>query len=221
MLSIFMIFQRLNELNQVIENCEYSKKTDQQNFKNKISAYLKQVLLEPEQGFLFFAKILKETVEKKGKIFVIGNGGSAGIASHFATDLLKGIEIPAMTLFDSNIMTCLSNDYGYEHVFSVPLKRLLRKEDSLVAISSSGNSKNIVNAAQVAVDHKISLITLSGFKKDNLLRKMGNLNIWINQEDYGLVETGHFFILHTIIDLWKVGYFSKNNKEQLAYAKQD
>lgn len=202
-----MIFKRLQELFHTIEKCEYTKEAK------------KQKDLTPMEGVFLFADLLKRVEKKQGKVFVIGNGGSAGIASHFATDLLKGINIPALTLVDSNIITCLSNDYGYEHVFSVPLKKLLKPEDLLVAISSSGKSQNILNAAEVAIEKKASLITLSGFLDDNPLRYMGNLNIWLGVEDYGLVETGHFFVLHTIVDLWKTGYFSKVEKEHLAYAK--
>ncbi len=212
-----MIFKRLQELYHSVETCEYTKQ-DQAKVKNN-DKNKKDNLLDPMEGVNLFGHLLQKTANNKGKVFVIGNGGSAGIASHFATDLLKGLNIPALTLFDSNIMTCLSNDYGYERVFSVPLERLMKKEDLLVAISSSGQSLNILNAAEVAQEKKASLITLSGFLSDNPLREMGDLNIWINAEDYGLVETGHFFILHTIVDLWKTDYFTKSIKDQLAYAK--
>ncbi|MFA5250753.1 MAG: SIS domain-containing protein [Parachlamydiales bacterium] len=206
-----MIFKRLQEFYHTVEKGRYTQGKET------------EALLEPLEGLFLFAAFLQKTLRAEGKVFVIGNGGSAGIASHFATDLLKALKIPALTLFDSNIMTCLSNDYGYEHVFSEPLKRLLKKEDLLVAISSSGKSPNILKAAQAALDQKASLITLSGFRFDNPLRFLGGLNIWLEAEDYGLVETGHFFILHTIVDLWKTGFFAKASKKvskgQLAYVK--
>ena len=203
-----MIFKRLQELYHVVEKCDYTKSKAKNN-----------KLLDPMEGINLFGQLLQKTEKKQGKVFVIGNGGSAGIASHFATDLLKGLNIPALTLVDSNIMTCLANDYGYEYVFSVPLKRLMKKEDVLVVISSSGQSQNILNAAEVALEKKASLITLTGFQAENPLRNMGDLNIWLNVKDYGLVETGHFFILHTIVDLWKTDYFVKAAKDQLTYAK--
>lgn len=131
---------------------------------------------------------------------MIGNGGSAGIASHFHTDLVKTLKIPAQTLYDANLMTCLGNDYGYEHIFSSSLQLVMRPQDLLVAISSSGKSPNILNAAKTAREKKAGLFTLSGFAEDNPLRQIGDLNYYINIADYGLVETGHFFLLHTIID---------------------
>lgn len=147
-------------------------------------------------------QLISETVRQKGIVYVIGNGGSAGIASHFSNDLMKALRIPSQTFYDSNLMTCLSNDIGYENVFSYPLERVLKREDLLVAISSSGKSPNILRAAEVAIQRKVPLLTLSGFLSSNPLRTMGNLNFWVDRADYGLVETAHFFLLHTIIDLW-------------------
>lgn len=138
----------------------------------------------------------------QGITYVIGNGGSAGIASHFANDLLKTLHLPAQTLYDSNLMTCLSNDLGYEHVFSTPLERLIKPVDILVAISSSGKSPNILRAVDIALERSTAVITLSGFEEQNPLRKKGQLNFWINAADYGLVESAHFFLLHSLVDLW-------------------
>ncbi|MBI3508829.1 MAG: SIS domain-containing protein [Chlamydiia bacterium] len=147
-------------------------------------------------------EMLGRVHDQRGIAYVIGNGGSAGIASHFSTDLIKSLKIPSSTLFDSNLVTCLSNDYGYDQVFCYPLEHILRPNDLLVAISSSGKSPNIIQAAQVALRKGVSLITLSGFSDQNPLRTMGDLNFWVAQNDYGLVETTHFFLLHTIIDFW-------------------
>ena len=76
----------------------------------------------------------------------------------------------------------------------------MREDDLLVAISSSGRSENILNACRVAEEKRGRVITLSGFSSKNPLRGMGDLNFWIDAKDYGLVETAHFFLLHTIID---------------------
>lgn len=146
------------------------------------------------------ASALLQTREKGGIVYVIGNGGSAGIASHFHTDLMKTLEIPAMTLFDSNLTTCVSNDFGYEHVFSMPLKTLLREDDLLIALSSSGQSRNILNAVKVAQNKNTQVITFSGFLANNPLRNAGNLNYFLDAQEYGLVEMGHFFLLHTLVD---------------------
>lgn len=170
-----------------------------------------------DQGLLQAAALIQAT---KGIVYVIGNGGSAGIASHFSNDLLKALHIPSQTLYDSNLMTCLSNDLGYEHVFSFPLEKLLKPTDLLVAISSSGKSPNILNATRVAQERQTPLITLSGFLPTNPLRTQGALNFWINRSDYGLVESAHFIILHSLIDLWKslTGTTSHVKNDRAAFA---
>jgi D-sedoheptulose 7-phosphate isomerase len=158
--------------------------------------------ISEEQALKMALDMIFETRSQNGIVYVIGNGGSAGIASHFSNDLMKALQIPSLTLYDSNLMTCLSNDIGYENIFSYPLEKLLKPNDLLVAISSSGKSPNILKAVEVAISRKAQLMTLSGFLENNPLRVLGRLNFWIDRSDYGLVETAHFFLLHTIIDLW-------------------
>ncbi len=162
--------------------------------------------IDEKEAFELAKSLISASSARGGIVYVIGNGGSAGIASHFSNDLMKALRISSQTLYDSNLMTCLSNDYGYEHVFSYPLEKLLRTNDLLVAISSSGKSPNIVKAAETASLRKIPIISLSGFSEMNPLRKCGRLNFWIDRSDYGLVEIAHFFLLHTIVDLWEKGH---------------
>ncbi|MCH9626118.1 MAG: Phosphoheptose isomerase [Chlamydiales bacterium] len=183
-----MFRQRLDELSGVIDRCVYT--TSQ----GEVSA---------SEALKMFHFLLEQVTQVEGIVYVIGNGGSAGIASHFCTDLLRTLQISAMTFSDSNILTCFANDFGYENVYKMPLMCNLRSRDLLVAISSSGSSQNIVEACQVARDKKAGLITLSGFEPDNALRGLGELNFWLESADYGLVETGHFFLLHTIVDTCK------------------
>ena len=161
-----------------------------------------KVLSESEALSLIF-RMISETAKRRGVVYVVGNGGSAGIASHFSNDLMKALKIPSQTLYDSNLITCLSNDLGYENVFSYPLERLMKSEDLLVAISSSGASHNILQAVKAARQRDASVFTLSGFQATNPLRAMGELNIWVDRCDYGLVESAHFVLLHTIVDSWK------------------
>ncbi|MBI5345832.1 MAG: SIS domain-containing protein [Chlamydiae bacterium] len=163
-----------------------------------------------DEGIKFSQELFQKCHENGGIIYVVGNGGSAGIASHFCNDLVKALQLASSTLVDSNLLTCMANDYGYEHSYSGSLKVLMKENDLLVAISSSGNSLNIINSVNVAQEKKAKVITLSGFKSINPLRKMGNINFWLNVSDYGLVETGHFFLLHTMVDLYNA-YFSQKN----------
>ncbi len=182
-----MFSERFRDLSKALQSCIY---TTQEHAVNE------------QEALKWAFRLLSETLLQKGIVYVIGNGGSAGIASHFSNDLMKALQIPSQTLFDSNLMTCLSNDYGYDQVFSYPLEKLLKPSDLLVAISSSGKSANIVKAAETALAKKAKLMTLSGFSEENPLRKLGQLNFWIDRPDYGLVETAHFFLLHTIVDVW-------------------
>jgi D-sedoheptulose 7-phosphate isomerase len=178
-----MIFNRLKTLNTIIEKCSCTRGLDQININ------------EAFNDFYSFLKSSKMT-------YVIGNGGSAGIASHFCIDLLKALKLPAAVLTDASVMTCMANDFGYDKVFSEQLNILIKESDLLVAISSSGNSANIINAVKVARSKGGKVITMSGFSQDNHLRQLGDINFWLPANDYGLVEMGHFFLLHTIVDLW-------------------
>jgi len=135
------------------------------------------------------------------KIIIIGNGGSASIASHAAIDFLNNGGIRALTFNDASILTCLSNDYGYPQVFAKPLSCFTDEGDILVAISSSGKSENILNAVKVARDLKAQIITLSGFAPANPLRVLGEYNFYVDSSCYGYVEVAHQLILHTIADL--------------------
>ena len=199
-----MFSKRLDELYKLLSKAEYSSPQKQ---------------LSESGAILAFHSLLRQTEESDGTVFVIGNGGSAGIASHFAIDLLNALKIAAQTLYDSNTLTCISNDYGYEEVFSRPLKLLLKPDDLLICISSSGNSQNILAAAQVAIEKDIPLITLSGFHPKNPLRSMGGLNFYLPIEDYGIVEMGHLFLLHTIIDSWKQISDAPIKTPSLSYAE--
>ena len=131
-----------------------------------------------------------------GNLFLVGNGGSAGVVSHILTDFINVNKLNARTLHESSLLSCISNDYGYENSFSEPLSTLAREKDLLIAVSSSGRSPNIHNAVKSIKKAGGEAITLSGFGEDNPLRSMGDLNIWLDSTSYGLVEIGHLFYLH-------------------------
>ena len=136
-----------------------------------------------------------------GKLMFIGNGGSAGIASHMAIDFTKNGRMPAMCFNDGAALTCMGNDYGYEEVFAKQLSFLARKGDVLFAISSSGSSENILRAVSVARQRGCAVITMSGFKADNPLRALGDMNFYIGLSEYGLVEVAHTAMIHAVVDL--------------------
>ncbi len=141
-------------------------------------------------------------VKRQGKTtFFIGNGGSAAIASHMTADFMKNGGMKTYSLYDNSVTTCMGNDYGYESIFSRPLEFLLNEDDLLVAISSSGNSANIINAVNVAKKKRANIITFSGFENDNKLKHMGKWNVYVPKSHYGMVESIHIVILQQIVDM--------------------
>jgi D-sedoheptulose 7-phosphate isomerase len=135
-----------------------------------------------------------------GKLIFIGNGGSAGIASHMAVDFSNSGRMRAITLSDGAALTCLSNDYGYEQAFAVQIEWHARPGDLLVAISSSGSSPNILNGVEKARASGCAVISFSGFGRDNPLRCLGDLNFYVASERYGFVEIAHAALCHAILD---------------------
>ncbi|MFA5935755.1 MAG: SIS domain-containing protein [Patescibacteria group bacterium] len=151
-----------------------------------------------------FATRCKAITEAGAKIMIVGNGGSAAIASHQSFDWWKNGKLRTMAFNDSSLLTGGANDFGYPDVFSQPIQMFGKKEDIVIAISSSGQSANIVNAAKKAREMGCFTMTLSAFKPDNPLRSAGDLNIYLETMEYGHAELGHETILHTILD-WHIG----------------
>ncbi|PPR79036.1 MAG: Phosphoheptose isomerase 1 [Alphaproteobacteria bacterium MarineAlpha2_Bin1] len=149
---------------------------------------------------LFIKKSYKSTRSGK-KLMFIGNGGSSTIASHMAEDFSKAANLRSLAFNDPAFITCLGNDYGYEHIFSKQIELFAQEGDILVAISSSGESMNIINAVKVAKELGCWILTLSGFKKNNQLNKLGNRNIYIPSDQYGFVEIAHLTICHGALDI--------------------
>jgi D-sedoheptulose 7-phosphate isomerase len=137
----------------------------------------------------------------KKRIFFIGNGGSNSICSHYMEDYAKIGRFQTFAFSDAALITCYANDYGYEQAMMEWVKVHWQEGDVLIAISSSGSSKNILNAAQFVTDQNGTLITISGFKPDNPLSKMGEINFNTPIDNYGIVENFHSVILHVILDL--------------------
>jgi D-sedoheptulose 7-phosphate isomerase len=133
------------------------------------------------------------------RIFFIGNGGSNSICSHMMEDFAKIAGFPTFSFSDAALITCFANDYGYENAMAEWLKIHFTEGDLLVAISSSGESKNILNAVDIAAK-KGKVITLSGFKQGNTLSQKGGINFYVNISNYGIVECFHQVILHIILD---------------------
>lgn len=135
------------------------------------------------------------------QIFFVGNGGSSAIASHMTVDFMKNGGMKTYSLYDNAVTTCMGNDYGYEYVFSRPLEFLGQENDLLVAVSSSGNSQNIVNAINTANAKNMETITFTGFKRNNKSKQLGAVNVYVPSEKYGIVESIHNLMLQQVVDL--------------------
>ena len=135
-----------------------------------------------------------------GTVYLLGNGASASIAAHTATDLTKMCKVPAMTFHDPNLMTCFVNDYGDKYWMRECVKQFTFADDLLILISSSGESQNVLYAADAALEKHMDVITLSGFKPNNKLRVCGDVNLWVNSDEYNVVEAVHWCWLAAIID---------------------
>ena len=134
------------------------------------------------------------------QVFFFGKGGSSAMASHMTADFMKNGGMNTYSLYDNSVTTCMGNDYGYEYIFSRPMEFLVKPGDLVVAISSSGNSQNIICAIQVAKKKKAAVVTFTGFRKDNQVRQMGDVNVYVPCEKYGIVESIHNLILQQIVD---------------------
>ena len=153
-----------------------------------------------EEGMEAFVNAVLKVKRENRQLFFIGNGGSSAIASHMTADFMKNGGMKTYSLYDSAVMTCISNDYAYEEVFSKQLGFLVNKGDMLVAISSSGNSGNIVYAINTVKHKGGKVVTLSGFKADNEIKVMGDYSVYVPVEHYGIVESVHNLILQQVVD---------------------
>ncbi|OGL73289.1 hypothetical protein A3E39_01195 [Candidatus Uhrbacteria bacterium RIFCSPHIGHO2_12_FULL_60_25] len=142
----------------------------------------------------------RESHAAGGKIIFLGNGGSAAIASHQSYDYWKNGKLRAMCFNDASLLTGSANDFGYPDVFTRPIAMFAAPHDVVVAISSSGRSKNIVNAVAEAKRLGCFVLTLTAFGADNPLRKLGDINVYLNTTTYGHAELGHETILHAMLD---------------------
>ncbi len=134
------------------------------------------------------------------KVLIVGNGGSAAMASHVTVDFLKVAQIRAVNFNDSDLITCFANDYGYENWVSNALENYGDRGDLLIAISSSGMSQNILNAVHKAREMGLKCITFSGFKPDNNLNGLGDINFWVPSSKYNVVEMVHHIWLLALVD---------------------
>tara|TARA_B100000686_G_scaffold274367_1_gene292393 strand:+ start:616 stop:1167 length:552 start_codon:yes stop_codon:yes gene_type:complete len=147
------------------------------------------------------ASIMCQSIgENDKKIMIAGNGGSAAMASHVSVDFTKVGGIRTVNFNEADLLTCFANDFGYERVYEKCLEYYADEGDLFIAISSSGQSENMVKAANYAKKNGISVITFSGFNENNPLKKLGDINLWVNSSGYNIVEMVHHTWLLSIVD---------------------
>ena len=169
-----------------------------------INALIKVLKDIDQKKLIKITDIIEKAVSKKKNIFVCGNGGSAAIANHFICDYLKYMKTnnnlsPQVISLSSSLelITAISNDISYDDIFSYQLEALGKRGDLLIAISSSGNSKNIINVIKLAKQKQIISISFTGFK-GGYVKKSSNLNLHFNINNYGLSEDSHHIFMHII-----------------------
>ena len=139
-------------------------------------------------------------------IFVCGNGGSAAISNHYICDFLKlvrqkTIYKPKFLSLASSMetITAISNDFSYDKIFSYQLETLGEKDDVIILISSSGNSKNMIEVLKIAKKKKIFVISFTGFN-GGYLKKNSNLSIHIPTKTYSIAEDTHHILMHHLME---------------------
>ena len=157
-------------------------------------------IISGKAGLAKAGEMVRSTTESARMVLIIGNGGSAGIASQVSYDLTYNRHIRALGFSDGCTLTGLSADHGYRDVFTKQVAAHGRPGDQLIAISSSGQSPNILEAVDVAKEGGLGVITMSGFKPDNPLRRAGDLSFYIASNEYGFVEVCHLALCDAIVD---------------------
>lgn len=178
------------------------------NYLEKLNTLLKQTeVTDVNGGHLSMDEAAGEfisaviTAKNDGKIVIpIGNGGSAAIASHMQNDFVNAIKVRALVFTEPSLLTCLSNDFGYDNAYERQAALWGEPHAVMIAISSSGKSKNILKAVDQFRTKGGYIVTLTGFKPDNPLRMKGDLNLYIAEEHYGYVEAAHSVLAHYLTD---------------------
>jgi len=172
-----------------------------------------QIFISDEKNLVAIKKageIMLESLRNGGKIISCGNGGSMCDAMHFAEELSGRFRenrpaIAAVSISDPSHLTCVGNDFGFEYVFSRYLEALGKKGDVLLAISTSGNSSNVIKAAEYALKNEIYVVALTG-KNGGTLSQISNVEIRAPFSAYAdRVQEIHIKVIHSLI-----GYIEQN-----------
>tara|TARA_B100000131_G_C17809671_1_gene489125 strand:- start:27 stop:629 length:603 start_codon:yes stop_codon:yes gene_type:complete len=175
----------------------------EETFFNEYWGTYKRILFKSkdDEKFVKIKKVFKQVSQDGGKIIFVGNGASASLASHAATDLTKQGKIKSIAFNDHNLITALSNDYGYEKWVEKALSFYSSPKDMLVLISVSGESPNLINALNYAKKNSLITLSITGSSKENTLRTSTDYSLWVDSKSYNVVESIHTIWVTLIIDL--------------------
>jgi D-sedoheptulose 7-phosphate isomerase len=178
------------------------------NLKGFLTSYLNDFsdLVKPDEHLvdklIKVADLLKAVQADGNKVLIFGNGGSAAMASHFSVDLTKNAGLRCVNFNEADLITCFANDYGFERWIEKAVDFYGDAGDLLIVISSSGSSENILNGVKAARNGEFNaVVTFSGFSKENPLRQLGDINVWVESRAYNFVENIHQVWLLAIVDL--------------------
>lgn len=178
----------------------------------------RRILNQDVLGDLVKLKALLQACSSQGrKVIFAGNGGSAAIASHCAVDFTKNAGIRSVNFNEADLITCFANDYGYEHWLKKALEFYSDSGDLVILISSSGKSQNMIEAGRFVLEKGRTLVTFTGFEMENPLRRLGQLNFWVDSRAYNVVEMTHHIWLLAVCDL-VIGNAEYPARKELDYA---
>ena len=177
--------------------------TDKLFLNNYWREYENLIIKERDDSkIISFRDAIKQTIKKNGKLYFVGNGASASLSSHAATDFTKQAKIESRSFNDHNLITALANDYGYDNWVAKAIEYYVKPQDRVVFISVSGNSKNLINGLIFAKNNNISTSSLTGSDQKNYLNSNSDSSIWVNSYSYNIVESMHTILITLIIDLF-------------------
>ena len=178
----------------------------QQTIKTEFNSHLKtiqMVINTMQKGLEEASKLIVETLKSGNKIFLCGNGGSAADAQHIAAELTgrykterKGLAGIALTT-DTSALTAIGNDYGYERIFDRQVESLARKGDLIIGISTSGNSKNVINALKLGKDIGCTTVGFSG-RDGGKMNTVCDINLVVPSDNTPRIQEMHILFGHTI-----------------------
>jgi D-sedoheptulose 7-phosphate isomerase len=176
-------------------------KIHEQWIEDYLDRYKKAFEIDVKEQLLEFHQLCLEVQKAGRKLIMAGNGASASIASHAALDFSKQGKVKAVSFNDPSLITAYANDLGYENWVAKCLEMHAVQGDVAVLISSSGTSKNIVNAAQASKSLGLKVVGFSGFKQDNPLNSTADIGFWVDSRAYNVIENIHSIWMMCVVDM--------------------